>query len=133
MARLPAAEQAAVDRFLGPLERLRREDLVLYAARPLDEGAHRRSVHRAAGAARLVRLTDAVTDARRLADVQIFSRDHAASLTQPVWARTDMAKDRANIADSLGDAVTAIILGDRLDPADRDELLGLWVDRVDDA
>jgi hypothetical protein len=35
-------------------------------------------------------------------------------------------EDRIRMLESLGDAVTATILGDRLDPDDHAELLGLW-------
>ena len=35
-------------------------------------------------------------------------------------------EDRVRMLESLGDAVTATILGDRLDPDDHSELLGLW-------
>ena len=34
--------------------------------------------------------------------------------------------DRVRIAESLGDAVTALVLDDRLDADVRGELLGLW-------
>ena len=34
--------------------------------------------------------------------------------------------ERVRIASSLADAVTAMVLGDRLDAADSAELLGLW-------
>jgi hypothetical protein len=35
-------------------------------------------------------------------------------------------EDRIRMLESLGDAVTATVLGDRLDPDDHAELLGLW-------
>lgn len=34
--------------------------------------------------------------------------------------------DRARLAESFADAVTAVMLDDALDPVDRDELLGPW-------
>ena len=39
------------------------------------------------------------------------------------WAPAD---DRVRVARSLGDAVTAIVLGPHLDEATQAELLGLW-------
>jgi hypothetical protein len=123
---------APLDRFWDRLERLRLEDMLALAARPLEERAHADAVDRARAAAEDARLGDEVTDATRAIDqwvVSLFNR----STSQPGWfeanwGRPGSAADRANLAASLGEVATVLLLGDRLTEEDRDELLGGWVD-----
>jgi hypothetical protein len=126
----------ALDAFLDRLDRQRAEDLILMAARPLDAAAHDEALSRAAEAAAAAGLERRVADARSMMVdwvIRLFNR----TTVQPGWyeanwGRPGTIEDRANIAASLGEAVTAIVLGDRLDPADRDELLGVWAELVDE-
>ncbi len=104
--------------------------MIALAARPLDEGAHREAVGRAVAAARAEGRESAVSDARRAVDdwvLALFNR----STVQPGWMEANWGRpgtvaDRANLAASLGEAVTAVALGDVLREEDRDELLGAW-------
>ena len=125
----------AVDRFWARLERLRAEDMLPLAAQPLDRHAHAAAVERADEIATRAGLADAIAGARRDVDdwvIRLFNR----STVQPGWyeanwGRPGTTADRANLAASLGEVVTALILGDRLAPDDREELLGAWVDLAD--
>ena len=126
---------AALDRFWERLERLRVEDMLALAARPLDEQAHADAVDRARTAAEATALGDDVAEVRAAIDgwvVALFNR----STVQPGWmeanwGRPGTVEDRANLAASLGEVAIALLLGDRLTEADRDELLGAWVDLAD--
>jgi hypothetical protein len=123
-----------LEAFLQRVERLRAEELLVRTARPTDEAAHASAVAAAAEAARFSGRDRAVQDARRTIDewvIGLFNR----STVQPGWyeanwGRPGTTEDRANLAHSLGEAVTALLLADRLDPGDRDELLGAWADLV---
>ena len=125
-----------LERFMQRVERIRAEDLLLRAARPSDEAAHASAGRAAADVARSSGLEGAVRNARQGIDdwvVDLFNR----STLQPGWweanwGRPGTIEDRANLAHSLGEAVTAILLGDRLDAGDRDELLGAWADLAPD-
>jgi hypothetical protein len=126
---------APVDRFWARLERLRVEDMLALAARPLDERAHAETLDRARAAAGDARLGDDVAGVRAAIDdwvVSLFNR----STSQPGWfeanwGRPGTVADRANLAESLGEVALALLLGDRLGDEDRDELLGAWVDLAD--
>ena len=60
------------------------------------------------------------------------ARLYSTQQAYPEWTgrtlgrSTGSAEDRARIATTLGEAVTALALWDDLDEADRDELLGPW-------
>jgi hypothetical protein len=128
LLRLPAPERARVARFLDRLERTRVDVMVTLAARPSDERAHAEAVERAEVAARESVRAAAIERVRADADewvVRLYNR----STNQPGWyeanwGRPGSGADRANLAASLGEALTALVLWDRLDDADRDELLG---------
>jgi len=123
---------APLDRFWERLERLRVEDMLALAARPLDEQAHADAVDRARAAADDARLGDDIAEVTAAVDgwvVSMFNR----STVQPGWMEANWGRpgtvaDRANLAASLGEVATALLLGDRLTEEDRDELLGAWVD-----
>jgi hypothetical protein len=123
---------APFDRFWNRLERLRVEDMLALAARPLDERAHADALDRARAAAGDARLDDDVADARTAIDgwvVSTFNRStEQPGWMEANWGRPGTVADRANLAASLGEVATALILGDRLTEEDRDELLGAWVD-----
>ncbi len=121
-----------LDRFWQKLERLRVEDMLGLAARPLDERAHAAALDRARAAADEARLADDVADARATVDgwvMSLFNRSTAQpGWYEANWGRPGSVADRANLASSLGEVATALILGNRLTEEDRDELLGAWVD-----
>jgi hypothetical protein len=139
----PAAGRPTIDAmphlqaFLQRVERQRGEDLLPRAARPLDESAHADALAAATEAARAGGLEAEVTHARETVDrwvIELFNSSHLPlGWWEANWGRPGTTADRANLAQSLGEAVTAVILGDRLDPGHRDELLGAWADLVPDA
>ena len=106
------------------------------AARPLDERAHADAPGPGAGRrGRRLGSETTVADAGIRVDdwvLALFNR----STAQPGWyelnwGRPGSVADRANLASSLGEVATALILGNRLTEEDRDELLGAWVDLAD--
>jgi hypothetical protein len=105
------------------------------AARPLDERAHAETLNRARAAAEDARLGDDVGEARAAIDgwvLSLFNRStEQPGWLEANWGRPGTVADRANLAASLGEVATALILGDRLTEEDRDELLGAWVDLAD--
>jgi hypothetical protein len=123
-----------LDSFLRTIDRLTVEQLLPRAARPLDERAHAAALQRAGESARAAGLDKSIEVAHRTVDdyvIGLFNRSHVQPGWWEVnWGRPGTTADRANLAQSLGEAVTSIILGDRLDEADRDELLGAWADLV---
>lgn len=121
---------APLDRFWQRLERLRVEDMLALAARPLDERAHAEVLDRARAVAEDAGLGDDLADAMTAIDdwvLSLFNRSTAQpGWYEANWGRPGTVADRANLASSLGEAATALILGDRLTEEDRDELLGAW-------
>ena len=128
--RLPANARTALDKLARAIGRVPLEDLLLYADRRFD-AEHVRAVEAAKRIADEAGLTDGIRAAQRaLADavVQMFGQLQmrgtimGTNITPPAGTN----EDRVRMLESLGDAVTATILGDRLDPDDHSELLGLW-------
>jgi len=124
--------ERALDAFWARLERIRVEDMLTLAARPIDESAHADLLRRADDEAARHGLTGTVADARQAVDEWVL-RLFNASTAQPGWyeanwGRPGTAGDRANLAASLGEVATALILGDRISESDRDELLGAWAE-----
>jgi hypothetical protein len=133
--RLPADDRRRLARFVERLERTSVEMMLTLAARPLDAGAHAASIDRADQAARDCLRTDAVAQVRADADEWVL-RLYNSSTTQPGWyeanwGRPGTAGDRANLAASMGDALIALVVWDRLDEEDRDELLGPFATLLD--
>lgn len=131
-----AREAAAVEAFWRRLERLRVEDMLALAARPIDEAAHEAVLERAWDEAERTRLRATVEEVAADVDdwvVRLFNR----STVQPGWleanwGRPGSVEDRANLATSLGEVVLALVLGDRIAAADREELLGAWSEIADE-
>jgi hypothetical protein len=130
LAGLPADARTRLDAFSRALDRLDVADLPLYVARAR-QPRHRRAVETAELVAIESGLEDVVDAARRLVIEQLI-RELADSQFR-VWVggvkmapNMGSVDERVRIAHSLGDAVTALVLGDRLDAADSGELLGLW-------
>jgi hypothetical protein len=121
---------ARLDWFARAIDRVHVDDLALYAARPR-QPAHRRAVEAAAVAARSAGLEAAIDDARRAVTDDILREFASAQLRLTVAGQNSAlamgpADERVAVMRSLGDAIAAIVLWDRLDEADRAELLGLW-------
>ena len=123
-----------LEAFLQRVERLAVEELLARSAKPIDERAHQSALDAATEAARFAGLERALADARGRIDewvIGTFNRSNVqVGWYEANWGRPGTTEDRANLAHSLGEAVTAVLLGDRLDATHRDELLGAWVDLV---
>jgi hypothetical protein len=131
VAELPRTATAALDRFASRLERLRIEDLPLYATRPIDRAAERIAQDEADRLARETNRTAAIDRATASA-VDWVSRLYSRQQNYPEWVgatwgrATGTADDRVEVARSLSRAITAIALDDVLDETTRDDLLGAW-------
>ena len=127
-ARLPAEARARLEAFARALERIHVDDLPLHVASHREPG-HRRAIERAALAARTGRLDD-VVDWTRRALAEGIVREYANARLRVGIAGLNTSPgfgdDELRVLESLADAVTAIVLWDRIDAADRSELLGLW-------
>jgi hypothetical protein len=127
---LPPDARARLDVFAGALEHVHVDDLVLYSAR-LRQPRHRRAVERAAFDARQAGL-DAAIEAARSTLGEGVAREYASAMVRVSFIGLNSAPglgptdDRVQVMRSIGDAVTAIVLWERLDADDRSELLGLW-------
>jgi hypothetical protein len=127
----------ALEAFWQRLARLRVEDMLALAAQPLDRASHAAAVERAADEAQRSGLAKGIAAATADVDawvVELFN----SSTVQPGWleanwGRPGTTEDRANLAASLGEVVTALLLGDRITESDRDELLGPWASLVESA
>jgi hypothetical protein len=130
LARLPADARKRLDAFAQALDRVHVDDLVLHVARRR-QPRHRRAVETAELVAVESGLVDEVGAARHaiLDQVMRVFADGQLRLSSfglnPVVGLGPV-DDRVRIAESLADAVTALILWERLDADTRAELLGLW-------
>ena len=125
-----------LDEFAAVLDRLRVEDLLALAARPTDAAvrtaARDEARRRAAGSGR----TKDLAAAHERIESYVLALFNASTLQpgwmEANWGRPGTAGDRANLAASLQDAVTALALEDILTSDVVDELLGAWGALVDD-
>jgi hypothetical protein len=130
IARLPAAARRDLDELAQAIERVPLQDLQLYADRTSDE-EHIRAVAEADRIAAESGLTEGILAARRALIDAVIAMYGQVQMRGTIFG-TDVAPpagsdaDRIRMLESLGDAVTATILGDRLDPDVHAELLGLW-------
>jgi hypothetical protein len=112
------------------LERIEVGDLALYAVRP-DEVAHARAVAAATEVARERHLGPQV-DAARAAAIDYVTRAYQRAIMRVSYVGPTTAtgfgaaNDQVHVMQSLADAVTAVVLDDALDEADRAELIGAW-------
>jgi hypothetical protein len=127
---LPAEARDRLEAFANAVDRVHVDDLLLHVGRRRQPG-HRRSVERAALIAREAGLEAGVEEAKRLLNEAMLRTFSERQLR--VWIggvnmvpSSGPTDDRIRILESLGDAVTALVLWERLDAADRAELLGLW-------
>jgi hypothetical protein len=130
LERLDAAERLRLERFLARVEHTSVELLLTLAATPLDADAHAEALGHAGDAARDALRRPAVDWARTHAREWVI-RLYNRSTNQPGWweanwGRPGTTGDRAHLAASLAEALTALVLWDRLDETDRDELLGAF-------
>jgi hypothetical protein len=130
-----SADARAVEAFWQRLERLRVEDMLALAARPLDEAAHAATVERATDDARRAGLTKTIAAATADVDAYVLALFNRSTVQpgwlEANWGRPGTVEDRANLAASLGEVVTALLLGERISDSDRAELLGPWESLVE--
>jgi hypothetical protein len=128
--RLPSDARDRLRSFVAALDRVHVDDLSLYVARRR-QPRHRRAVEAAELVAAESGLRDVVAAARHAALDGLMRTYVDASLRvsyvglNPVGGGGSV-EDRVRVAESVSDAITAIVLGDRLDAHVRGELLGLW-------
>ena len=128
--RLPADARQRLDAFARALERVHVDDLPLYVARRR-QPRHRRAVEGAALTARETGL-EGPLDAARHAVRDYVIRAYAGAAYRATYAgfpggpaQAD-PEERLRILRSLDDAVSALVLDERLDADTRGVLLGLW-------
>ncbi len=126
---LPDDARARVGAFAEALDRVHIDDLPLHVARRR-QPRHRRAVETAELAATEAGLVPAIGAARRAVLDGVLRAYADASLRvsyaglNPVGGAP--VEDRVRVAESIAEAVTALVLWDRLDADTRGELLGLW-------
>jgi hypothetical protein len=130
IAELPADALGRLEAFSRALDRLDVDDLPLYVGR-VRQPRHRRAVENAELVAIESGLVEAVDAARRIvieAIIRQFGERQFRVWVGGIAMAPGMGPvdERVQIARSLGEAVMAIALGDRLAADDAAELLGLW-------
>jgi hypothetical protein len=130
LARLPSDARARLDEFSRALDRVHVDDLPLYVARQR-QPRHRRAVETAELVAIEGGLAEPLEAARNVV-VELVIRMFTNAQFR-VWIggvamapNAGPAEEHVRIARSVADAVTALVLGDRLEPDVHGELLGLW-------
>jgi hypothetical protein len=130
LAALPASARARLERFSAALERVGVAELALYAIRPR-EPRHEQAREAAAEIARERRLEPALDAARQSIVGYVARAYREAGLRLSYFGPSPSAgygvtDERVLVMRSLGDAVTAVALGDALDEDAQAELLGAW-------
>jgi hypothetical protein len=124
-----------LDAFAAALDRLRVEDLLALAARPLDPAASATAQVEADEAARFAGRGATLRAAHERVDRYVLGMFNASTLQpgwmEANWGRPGSAADRANLARSLRDAVTALALEDVLSDEACAVLLGPWAALLD--
>ena len=129
LERLPADARGRLETFARALDGIHIDDLPLHVARRR-QPRHRRAVETAELVAIESGLVDQVAAARRVILDQVLRAFADAGFRvsyvglNPVGGAP--VEDRVRIAESIAEAVTALVLWDRLDADTRGELLGLW-------
>ena len=128
--RLEPATRATLEAFAEAVDRMHVDDLPLHVAR-VRQPRHRRAVETAELVAIESGLAEPVAAARRIMVEAVIRMMNDRQFR--VWVggvamapNLGPVDQRVRIAESLADAVTAIVLGDRLDADVRADLLGLW-------
>jgi hypothetical protein len=127
---LPRDARARLIGFMNALERINVGELTMYAVRQR-EAERDRAVAAAAEVARERRLEPQIEAARAaVIDCVTHAYQNAMMRISYVGPTTATgfgpADDRVRVMRSLADAVTAVVLDDALDEADRAELMGAW-------
>jgi hypothetical protein len=127
---LPADARDRLEAFSEALEKINVGDLALYAP-PSNQADRDRAADAAAAVARERGLEPAI-EAAREAILDYVGRMYQNAMMRIGFMGTTPASgfgqddDQVRVMRSLGDAVTAIVLGDALDEADQGQLLGEW-------
>lgn len=127
--RLPSDARKRLELLAAAIERISIEDLPLYAVR-VPQPDHRRAVEAAALVAREAGMTAGV-EAAQTAMLDFVTRLYSAAPNRfgiggEVVANLGRPDDRVRVMQTLGDAVAALVLHERLRQTDRTELLGEW-------
>jgi hypothetical protein len=130
LAALPTDARKRLDELARAIERVPLQELPLYADRRFDD-EHIRAVQEAeriADEAGLSERIRAAQQALREAVIQLYgsAQLRGTIMGMNIAPPPGTDEDRIRMLESLGDAVSATVLGDRLDPDDHAELLGLW-------
>ena len=128
--RLPSATRKRLETLSRNVDHVGLDQLPLYAARPIGNG-HQQAVDNAERLTIETARQDAVAEARRIAWDYIERRFAEGGYRPGIgitgWTTAiTSGEDRARLAKSFEEALTAIVLEDALDEADSDELLGAW-------
>ncbi len=128
--RLPSATRKRLETLSRNVDHIGLDQLPMYAPRPLGHD-HQRAVDNAERVTIETARQAAVAEARRIAWDYIERRFAEGGYRRGIegidWTMTiTSGEDRARLAKSLEEALTAIVLEDALDEADADELLGAW-------
>ncbi|HET9519764.1 MAG TPA: hypothetical protein VFO73_01820 [Candidatus Limnocylindrales bacterium] len=127
--RLPSDARKRLELLAAAIERISIEDLPLYAVR-VPQPDHRRAVEAGALVAREAGMTAGV-EAAQTAMLDFVTRLYSAAPNRfgiggEVVANLGRPDDRVRVMQTLGDAVAALVLHERLRQTDRTELLGEW-------
>lgn len=134
--RLPGSVRRRLAAFSGKVERVRLEDLPLYAATPDGRAEHQQALDSAERAAAESGRGRAVEVARSSVG-EFLLRFYGDSQYRPTWVGLNWGQslgttdDRVRVMRSLGEAVAALVLWDVLTEGQRDELLGPWAALVE--
>ena len=125
-----------LDAFLARVDRLRVEDLLGLATRPADSAAYERARAEAAEAARFSGRSARIREVEDEIEGYVLAMFNRSTVQpgwlEANWGRPGTARDRAHLARSLADAVTAILLEDRLSEDHVATLLGPWAALLED-
>jgi hypothetical protein len=126
---LPSATRSRLEALGAAIERISIEELPLYAVRPRQPD-HGRAVDEAALVARESGMTTAV-EAAQAAMLDFVAMLYSAAPNRfgiggEMVANLGRPDDRVRVMQTLGDAVAALVLHERLRQTDRMELLGEW-------
>jgi hypothetical protein len=134
---LPPDVRRRLEQFLQRLDRLRVEDLPMFAAVSLDKDGYEESVRAASRAAFEANRRGVLDQVHRDADAwlnRLFSRHQF----YPEWAGPQMGMiagtvgDRIRLAEALKSVLSALVLWDILDETYRENLVGAWAALIED-
>lgn len=125
-----------LDAFAAALDRIRVEDLFALAARPADPDLRLAAREEAARLAEQAARSDELAATHERIERYVLALFNASTLQpgwmEANWGRPGSAADRAHLAASLRDAVTALSVEDLAPSWIVDELLGPWAAVLED-